>query len=144
MSESKTISLIAVPTIICVVAGLALAFVYGLTKEPIAQAQLKAKNAAIAKVLPAGDESHPVMGTRGIDDLQSDQDSAADLRTAGAVRSALFFPGLSPAFSVTNLHDHAVLTLALAPYNRAIDHYLLRPCALHPKERRPLASPVAQ
>jgi electron transport complex protein RnfG len=56
MSESKTISLIAVPTIICVVAGLALAFVYDLTKEPIALAQLKAKNKAIAKVLPEGDE----------------------------------------------------------------------------------------
>jgi electron transport complex protein RnfG len=56
MSESKTISLIAVPTTICIVAGLALAFVYGRTKEPIAQAELKAKNKAIANVLPSGDE----------------------------------------------------------------------------------------
>jgi electron transport complex protein RnfG len=56
MSEEKTLSLVLVPTIICVVAGLALAFVYDITKEPIARAKLKAANAAVAQVLPTGDE----------------------------------------------------------------------------------------
>ena len=42
--------------IITIVAGLCLAFVYELTKEPIAAAQLKAKNDAYREVLPEASE----------------------------------------------------------------------------------------
>ena len=50
--ESTLLQLILSLTVIAVVAGIALAGVYSITKEPIEKVQLEKKNQAIAKVLP--------------------------------------------------------------------------------------------
>ncbi|MDL2297450.1 RnfABCDGE type electron transport complex subunit G [Bacteroidales bacterium OttesenSCG-928-E04] len=50
--ESSLLQLVLSLTIIALVAGVGLAAVYSVTKEPIAEAQLKKKMDAIAEVLP--------------------------------------------------------------------------------------------
>jgi Na+-translocating ferredoxin:NAD+ oxidoreductase subunit G len=47
--------LVGVPTVICLLAGLLLAWVHGVTEQPIREAKRKQKMAAIKKTLPAYD-----------------------------------------------------------------------------------------